>query len=109
MSWESPINVIIGEAEAKVEGDVFKVIQHYGIDVDKGELLKALSYDRGQYDRGWSDGYTQAKEDIVRCKDCKYKDTDKCPLAEICNWEWVTWSNADDYCSRGERKDEVEE
>ena len=115
MSWESPINVIIGEAEAKVEGDVFKVIQHYGIDVDKGELLKALSYDRGQYKRGWSDGYAQAKEDIVCCKDCRYfgEADSKKPEYHECkyfsNWATAHYILENDYCSCAKIKDEVEE
>lgn len=47
---------------------------------------------------------TVEAEPIVRCRDCKwYREN------EAYCWEWVTWSNPDDFCSRGERKDEVEE
>lgn len=42
--------------------------------------------------------------DIVRCKDCKYWEVDTdvgfCTRTEECDW------NTDDFCSRGEKKDE---
>lgn len=68
MSYQSPIDVIYGELQSKLEGDVLKVIQNYGITVNKDELLKALNYDRDQYHKGWSDGYVQANADIVHSK-----------------------------------------
>ena len=55
--YESPIRRIVGEMETKMEADTMSVIQHYGIDVDKEELIKALAYDREQYDKGYQDGY----------------------------------------------------
>ncbi len=67
--YESPIRMIVGEMETKMENDTMSVIQRYGIDVDKEELIKALAYDRGQYDKGYQDGYgkgyQKAKEDLI--------------------------------------------
>lgn len=67
--YESPIRMIVGEMETKMEADTMSVIQRYGIDVDKEELIKALNYDREQYDKGYRDGYEkgyqQAKEDLI--------------------------------------------
>ena len=67
--YESPIRMIVGEMETKMENDTLTAIQRYGIDVDKEELIKALNYDRGQYDKGYRDGYEkgyqQAKEDLI--------------------------------------------
>jgi hypothetical protein len=46
---------------------------------------------------------------IVRCKDCKYwdyevdNDVGFCVRTEDCDW------NADDFCSRGERRDDNED
>jgi hypothetical protein len=54
-SYESPIRMIVGEMETKMEADTMSVIQRYGIDVDKDELIKALNYDRGQYEKGYAD------------------------------------------------------
>lgn len=54
--YESPIRMIVGEMETKMEADTMSVIQRYGIDVDKEELIKALNYDREQYEKGYRDG-----------------------------------------------------
>lgn len=64
--WESPINIMeiqdsfVSEIKEKTEEMVFTEIKRIGIDVDKEELLKALQYDREQYDKGYSDGYANA-------------------------------------------------
>ena len=55
--YKFPIEIIRKEAEIKIGNDVFKPIQEYGIKVDKDELIKALKYDRGQYEKGYKDGY----------------------------------------------------
>lgn len=43
-------------------------------------------------------------KEIVHCKDCKYWDYDTdvgfCTRTEDCDWK------ADDFCSKGERKDD---
>ena len=64
-SYEAPINVLsrniydaLGEQIKKdTDGFVMKAVLDVGIKVDKDELIKALRYDRGQYDKGFSDGY----------------------------------------------------
>lgn len=53
--YESPIRMIVSEIETKMENDTLMAIQRYGIDVDKEELIKALNYDRGQYEKGYAD------------------------------------------------------
>ena len=53
--YDSPIKMIVGEIETKMEADTMSVIQRYGIDVDKDELIKALNYDRKQYEKGYAD------------------------------------------------------
>jgi flagellar biosynthesis/type III secretory pathway protein FliH len=59
--YESPIEVIVGqlrmEQEKKLEGDIFRAVQDYGITVEKEELIKALQYDRQQYEKGYKYGY----------------------------------------------------
>lgn len=75
--YESPIelsfidemyNTIIDSQENKI----FEAVSHYGISVDKEELIKALQYDRGQYEKGYAD----RDAEIVRCKDCKFFEYD---------------------------------
>ena len=58
--YDSPINVIYGEVQTKVQEDmenhIFKSVQSVGVMVDKDELIKALQYDRQQYEKGLADG-----------------------------------------------------
>lgn len=62
--YESPITLITTELQMKIENDTLQAVQRYGIDVDKDELMKALNYDRGQYDKGYRDGYNEAMKKI---------------------------------------------
>lgn len=64
MSYESPIKIIADELKTKMEGDVMTTIQSYGITVDKEALLKALEYDREQYEEGYHDGYNDAVAEV---------------------------------------------
>ena len=45
----------------KLEDNLMSVIKSYGIDVNRAELLKALNYDRDQYEKGYrcTDGCSQ--------------------------------------------------
>ena len=69
MGYESPITIteIAKDISERVDSELcertLRVIETYGIEVDKAELLKALAYDRGQYDKGYSDGYNGGYED----------------------------------------------
>ncbi len=60
MNYESPINIISRQMEIQMEGEIMKAVQRVGIDVDKDELLRALRYDRGQYQKGYMDGFRDA-------------------------------------------------
>ena len=74
--YESPILITqigdqIGtELVEKEEEYVFSVVKRLYVDVDKDELVRALAYDRGQYEKGYSDGRAARDAEIVRCKDC---------------------------------------
>lgn len=60
MSYESPIEVIYKANISRIEDDVVKCVQSYGINVDKDEMLKALRYDRRQYEKGYAEGRAEA-------------------------------------------------
>ena len=64
--YESAVRIIHDDLRVKQEESVLTVIQNLGIDVNKEELIKALQYDRNQYDEGYADGYEDAREDIER-------------------------------------------
>ena len=63
--YESPINIIISELCTKLESDCLRSVQRYGFDIDKEELAKALNYDRKQYEKGHTDGYNKAIDDLL--------------------------------------------
>ena len=63
--YESPINIIISKLCTKLESDCVKSVQRYGFDIDKEELAKALNYDRKQYEKGHTDGYNKAIDDLL--------------------------------------------
>lgn len=57
--YESPIHLTITppQIDPGVLEDTFLTItQQYQIEVDKDELVKALQYDRDQYNKGFKDG-----------------------------------------------------
>ncbi len=64
--YESVVRIIHDDLRIKQEESVMTVIQNLGIDVNKEELIKALQYDRDQYDKGYADGYEDAHEDIEK-------------------------------------------
>ena len=54
--FEPVAKFIQGKTESFIEGELLKVAQEMGLVVDREELLKALKYDRGQYEKGYRDG-----------------------------------------------------
>lgn len=97
MSWESPIEIIVNQMESAWMDETFRVIQKVGIDVDRNELIKALQYDRNQYEKGYEDG----RNDIIRCKDCEYYTEEErwCRRLGLCGA-----FDQNDYCSHAERR-----
>ena len=90
---------IVDETNKTVEEYIYKSILNVGVDVDRNELIRALRYDREQYEKGYRDGMEAAKEtmvEVVRCKDCISRES--CVLYEM--------DEDDDwFCADGERRD----
>lgn len=63
--YESPIYLYTKEIQHKLEGDILTVLHSHGISVDKDELIKALQYDRMQYDAGYADGLRYANKTAI--------------------------------------------
>ena len=63
--YQSPIEIITKQMRTQFEDNVFKAIQDYGILVDKEELIKALQYDRDQYEKGYADGMLAQKDEWI--------------------------------------------
>lgn len=54
--YESPIELIQKQMQLDLESKIMSAVQEVGISVDKEELIRALKYDRGQYEKGYADG-----------------------------------------------------
>ena len=105
--YESPIKVIQGELETQLEGEILKAVHRVGVSVDRDELIRALRYDREQYQKGFDD----AREDAVvvtRCKDCEHLvnatvNGNGFLICDISDMETAP----DDFCSHGDRREEA--
>ena len=59
--YESPIMLLktdplIQRVKDETDTMIFQAVARVGVHVDKDELIKALEYDRGQYEKGFHDG-----------------------------------------------------
>lgn len=115
--YESPVKVwedvtrICEEITKAKEEYIFSQIRAV-VDVDKEELLKALQYDRRQYEKGYSDGVAARDAEIVRCKDCKWYDISypygtAIPDAYYCKVN-DRYYDCGHYCAYGERSEDGE-
>lgn len=101
--YESPITQYITDIQTKMEDQLMETLFGLGFDVDKEELMKALKYDREQYQKGYKDG----RGSIVHCKDCACvravhmgnKFVYRCPMSTVD-------VEPEGYCSRGVRRNE---
>ena len=79
MSYESPISVILDEVSSRIkeaeEDQILRVVQSVGVKVDKEELIKALEYDRDQYERGRWDMF-QTISSLFYGKQCYFLERD---------------------------------
>jgi hypothetical protein len=106
--YKSPIEIIYTQMQNQAEGDIFRAVQSYGINVDKEELLRALRYDREQYHKGYADGASDAMESIVRCKDCKHYNQTMNECESLHFWfseDGGLNVKEDDFCSYGEKRE----
>lgn len=75
-NYKSPISIWLTETqkafEEQVEKQVYKEIINVGVEVDKEELLKALKYDREQYEKGFKEGANSVIEEFRRIIDKYY-------------------------------------
>ena len=84
--YESPIKLYVQDMTTqliqKQEQAIFEAVNRYDVDVDKEELIKALKYDRDQYNEGYKDGVNEVL-DKIKAEILKYKPGDPnamCPI-----------------------------
>ena len=80
IDYKSPIEIWHSEMEMQLEGEVLKACQRVGVNVDRDELLKALKYDRGQFDKGYQYGLNADK--WIPCSERLPKDG-QCVLVQL--------------------------
>ena len=115
--YDSPIDAIfqrtidnMASAFAKsVDDGVMTAVVKAGFHVDKDKLEQALAQDKCRYEeayrRGYAAGYTKREDEIIRCRDCEYRNN---PLA--CRMESEGMHTTDDwFCGDGKRKEGGEE
>ena len=59
MAYESPIQVLLTNLETQLEGEILTATRKVGVHVDRDELIRALKYDRDQYQKGYRDGQSE--------------------------------------------------
>lgn len=64
--YKSPIEIIYDKVRWETEDNIVKAVQSYRILVNKEELLRALDYDRAQYEKGFESGYEAGKKEAER-------------------------------------------
>ena len=111
MAYESPIKMfseqIIQSLYEEEEKTVVKCVQKFFPEVDKDELKRALEYDRGQYEKGYSVGKLAAMDEIVRCNQCRFTERDGTDDAAIYCQKWDRWEMPPDgYCWLGKRRED---
>ena len=92
----------------KKDEDIYQAILSYGITVDKDELLRALKYDRNQYEKGYADGKVDAMDELVRCKNCDWyrEHEDSICVNPKCGKSWYGCPvPPEHFCSYGERRE----
>ena len=62
--YDSPIKIVFGQMESQIDNKIMRAVQQIGIEINKEELVRALQYDRNQYDRGFADGYMAARSEF---------------------------------------------
>ena len=108
MSYVSPIYMATATQIEQFENDVgeavIKTVRRVGVDVDKEELLRALKYDREQYERGYVDGksfgYDQGYKDGLLSVEATEGGAVRKEMAE---WfvDFLTAKGEDDHYYRG--------
>ena len=71
--YESPIDLLMSNIQTQIieqqEEAIYKAVFDIGVNVTKDELLRALAYDRQQYEIGFAEGIAAAKPEWISVKD----------------------------------------
>jgi len=62
--YESPIELIQKQMQLDLESKIMSAVQEVGININKEELIRALKYDRDQYEKGYADAKAEQGDTI---------------------------------------------
>lgn len=104
------------QVDAAVLDECSKVAMKFGIAVDEERLVQALTDAQKFYCEGYRAGKTAAMDEIVRCWECKHRESRYCPMCheeyyydEDDGGDYYIIDKAVDsngFCSAGERRDD---
>lgn len=105
--YESPIELYISDISQQIakqqDEQIWQAVVRCVPNVDKEELIRALQYDRKQYEKGYADGKAAAMAELVLCKECTHRENlhgqQCCPYYDDYPVE------DDHFCAYGERRE----
>ena len=114
--YKSPIEMLISDIQHQIvnqqDEQIYQAVVHYIPNVNKAELLRALQYDRNQYEKGYMDGKRDAMNELVKCKNCRWWTMIDETGGGYCNHISYYVENTEPpivggnwFCCGGERKD----
>ena len=63
--YKSPIELLFTDIQNQIieqqDEKIYEAVVHFVPNVNKEELLRALRYDRGQYEKGYADGIAESR------------------------------------------------
>lgn len=87
--YQPIIEMFMDEMKMQNEGTILKAVRDVGVFVSKEELVEALAYDRGQYEKGYQDGLDKGHERLAKkiesiCEQLRVKiiESEECPRFE---------------------------
>ena len=78
--YESPISLLVSDMEHQIRDEqercILEAVQRVGVTVDKEELIKALQYDRRQYESGYRAALLKFRDRLLGMVDAIAKELD---------------------------------
>lgn len=94
--YESPIEIITSQiapsVSERMDNDIYRAVLNVGILVNKDELVKALEYDRNQYDKGFEDGakaFAERLADEIKDTRFAYEAEQQCECIKYILKDWI--------------------
>lgn len=84
--YEPIMKIFQTQMELQMEGEIMKAVRKVGVTVDKEELLKALKYDRQQYDKGYEDA--KREQQWIPCSERLPQWGEDCLVTVKFKYEW---------------------